>query len=161
MGILNPTPEDFMQEALKEARKAAEEGEVPVGAVIVHDGHVIARGRNQRERLNDPTAHAEMIAITAAAESLGSWRLEDTACYVTLEPCLMCAGALLQARVPTLVYGATDPKAGACGTLYNLHEDPRLNHQMNLVSGVLAKECGEILSEFFRLRRVKHPESPE
>ena len=161
MGLLSPAPEDFMAEAIKEARRAAEEGEVPVGAVIVHDGKVIAKGRNQRERLNDPTAHAEMIVITAAAEALGSWRLEETACYVTLEPCPMCAGALLQARVPTLVFGAHDPKAGACGSLYNMHNDGRLNHQMNIVSGVLAREAADLLSEFFRARRIKHPENPD
>ncbi len=129
------------------------EEEVPVGAVIVHEGRVIARAHNQREGLHDPTAHAEMIAITQAAESLGSWRLEGCALYVTLEPCPMCAGAIIQARIPLVVYGATDPKAGAVRTLYRLLEDTRLNHTCQVVSDVLAEPCGGILTQFFRSQR--------
>src|SRR5665213_2552498 len=129
--------EHFMRMALAEAQAALEEGEVPVGAVIVREGRVLASAHNQREQLRDPTAHAEMVAITQAAEALGSWRLEGCALYVTLEPCPMCAGAILQARIPTVVYGATDPKAGAVHTLYQLLSDPRLNHRPQTVSGVL------------------------
>jgi len=143
----------FMQLALDEARAALEENEVPIGAVIVHQERVIARAHNQREQLHDPTAHAEMIAITQAAESLRSWRLEGCTLYVTLEPCPMCAGAILQARIPTVVYGALDPQAGAVRTLYHLLEDPRLNHRCLIVPGVLADACGRILSEFFQKQR--------
>jgi len=145
--------DDFMQLALDEARAALEENEVPIGAVIVHEERVIARAHNQREQLRDPTAHAEMIAITQAAASLGSWRLEGCTLYVTLEPCPMCAGAILQARIPTVVYGALDPKAGAVRTLYQLLDDPRLNHRCLIVPGVLADACGRILSEFFQKQR--------
>src|SRR5262249_44753258 len=128
--------------------------EVPVGAVIVSlEKGVIARAHNQREQLRDPTAHAEMIAITQAAQALGSWRLEQCVLYVTLEPCPMCAGAVVLARLPLLVYGATDPKAGACDTLYRIPNDPRLNHRAQVVSGVLAERCGAVLSEFFAARR--------
>jgi len=143
----------FMEMALKEARRAAAEGEVPVGAVIVKDGKVIGRARNQRERLRDPTAHAEMVAITQAAEAAGSWRLDGCTMVVTLEPCPMCAGALVNARVSRLVYGADDPKAGACGSLMDLVNDRRLNHRMPVTRGVLAAECGALLREFFRARR--------
>jgi tRNA(adenine34) deaminase len=143
----------FMQLALDEAQAALEENEVPIGAVIVHQERVIARAHNQREQLRDPTAHAEMIAITQAAASLGSWRLEECTLYVTLEPCPMCAGAILQARIPTVVYGAVDPKAGAVRTLYQLLDDPRLNHRCQIVAGVLADACGRILSEFFQRQR--------
>jgi tRNA(adenine34) deaminase len=142
-----------MRLALAEAQVAQEEGEVPIGAVITHAGQVIAAAHNQREQLHDPTAHAEMIAITQAAESLGSWRLDGCTLYVTLEPCPMCAGAILQARVPLLVYGATDPKAGAVDTLYQLLRDPRLNHRSQSVSQVLAEECGQILTRFFQQQR--------
>lgn len=145
--------EAFMRLAYQEARHALEENEVPVGAVIVHGERVIASAHNQREQLHDPTAHAEMIAITQAAEALGSWRLDDCVLYVTLEPCPMCAGAILQARLPWLIYGATDPKAGAVHTLYQLLADPRLNHRCQTVSGILAGPCGEILSDFFRKQR--------
>ncbi len=145
--------EYFMKLALEEAAAAFREEEVPIGAVIVHEGRVIARAHNQREALHDPTAHAEMIAITQAAEALQSWRLEDCTLYVTLEPCPMCAGAILQARIPTVVYGATDPKAGAVHTLYNLLDDSRLNHRCLIVSGVLADPCGAILTEFFQQQR--------
>ncbi len=143
----------YMRMALQEAEQALEENEVPVGAVIVHHDRVIARAHNQREQLRDPTAHAEMIAITQAAESLGSWRLEDCTLYATLEPCPMCAGAILQGRVAALVYGAADPKAGAVQTLYQLLGDPRLNHRVQTVSGVLMAECGAILTRFFQQQR--------
>jgi tRNA(adenine34) deaminase len=143
----------FMQLALEEARAALEENEVPIGAVIVHEERVIARAHNQREQLRDPTAHAEMIAITQAAASLGSWRLEGCTLYATLEPCPMCAGAILLARIPTVVYGAADAKAGAVRTLYQLLEDPRLNHRCLIVPGVLADSCARVLSEFFQQQR--------
>lgn len=143
----------FMQIALQEAEIAREEGEVPVGAVVTHNERVIASAHNQREQLRDPTAHAEMIAITQAAESLSSWRLEGCTLYVTLEPCPMCAGAILQARVPMLVYGARDPKAGAVHSLFRLLEDSRLNHTTQAVSDVLAEPCGAILTDFFREQR--------
>jgi tRNA(adenine34) deaminase len=145
--------EFWMRQAVREAEAAMEEGEVPVGAVIVHDEVVVGRGHNEREKLRDPTAHAEMIAITQAAASLDSWRLEDCRLYVTLEPCPMCAGAILQARIPTVIYGARDPKAGACESLFTLLDDARLNHRATVVSGILADRCGAILTEFFlRLR---------
>ncbi len=143
----------FMRLALDEARLAQSESEVPVGAVIVHGERVIAAAHNQREQLHDPTAHAEMIAITQAAEALGSWRLDGCTLYVTLEPCPMCAGAILQARLPLVVYGARDPKAGAVHTLFRMLDDARLNHQTQAVSDVLAEPCGQILSEFFREQR--------
>ena len=142
-----------MKLALQEAELALVEDEVPVGAVIVHGDRVIASAHNQREKLHDPTAHAEMIAITQAAEALQSWRLDESTLYVTLEPCLMCAGAILQARIPTLVYGAADPKAGAVHTLYRLLDDRRLNHRSMVVSGVLAGPCSEILTRFFQQQR--------
>ena len=153
--IDNPLlPHDvFMRVALDQARLAFEENEVPVGAVIVHDGRIVAEAHNQREALRDPTAHAEMIAITQAAEALGSWRLLDCVLYVTLEPCPMCAGAIVQARLPTVIYGTTDPKAGACHTLYQITEDPRLNHQATVMGGVMLNECRAILQEFFALQR--------
>src|SRR5262249_29475276 len=140
----------FMRLALAEAESALAENEVPIGAVIVHEDRVIASAHNQREQLRDPTAHAEMIAITQAAQALGSWRLEGCTLYVTLEPCPMCAGAIVQARVPLLVYGAADPKAGAVATLYQLISDRRLNHQAQIVPGVLATECGNLLTRFFQ-----------
>ncbi len=143
----------WMQIALEEARAALEENEVPIGAVIVRGREVLGRAHNQREQLRDPTAHAEMIAITQAAAALGSWRLEDCTLYVTLEPCPMCAGAIVQARIPQVVYGAADPKAGAVGSLYRLLDDPRLNHRAEVVSGVLAEACGEILTRFFKDQR--------
>jgi tRNA(adenine34) deaminase len=148
------THEDFMRRAYREAQAALAAGEVPVGAMIVHDGGVIAEAHNQRERLNDPTAHAEMIAITQAAAALGSWRLEGCTLYVTLEPCPMCAGAIVQARIPTVVYGARDPKAGAVDSLFHLLNDARLNHRCDVVAGVLGPECGAILTEFFRQQRA-------
>jgi len=143
-----------MEMALEEANLAAAEGEVPVGAVIVsRDRGVIGQAHNQRERLIDPTAHAEMIAITQAALALRSWRLENCILYCTLEPCPMCAGAIVQARLPMVVYGCTDPKAGACHTLYSITSDPRLNHRCQVVAGVLAERCAAVLSEFFATRR--------
>ena len=145
--------EHFMRMALAEAEAALAEDEVPVGAVIVHQDRVIAAAHNQREQLRDPTAHAEMIAITQAAEALGSWRLSECTLYVTLEPCPMCAGAILQARLDALVYGATDPKAGAVHTLYQLLSDPRLNHRPQTVGGVLLEPCGRILTQFFQAQR--------
>lgn len=143
-----------MRLALDEARAAFDEGEVPIGAVIVHGDRVIAAAHNQREALNDPTAHAEMIAMTQAAEALGSWRLLDCTLYVTLEPCPMCAGAIVQARIPTVIYGTTDAKAGACHTLYQITSDPRLNHQATALGGVLVQECRGILQEFFAQQRA-------
>lgn len=143
----------FMQRAFGLAQQAMEEDEVPVGAIVAIDGKVIGAGWNQRESLNDPTAHAEMIAITQAASSLESWRLENCTMYVTLEPCPMCAGAILQSRIPRVVYGATDPKAGAVDSLYRLLDDPRLNHRADVTAGVMANECGAILSHFFQQKR--------
>lgn len=143
----------FMQLALREAEAAAAEDEVPIGAVIVHDGRVIASAHNQREQLHDPTAHAEMVAITQAAGVLGDWRLEGCTLYVTLEPCPMCAGAIVLARVPRVVYGAADPKAGAAASLYRLLDDGRLNHRAEVTTGVLSNECGAILTRFFDAKR--------
>ncbi len=146
-----------MRAALAEAAAGREDGEVPVGAVVVRDGRVIGRGHNQRERLSDPTAHAEMIAITAAAasaESAESWRLDDCTLYVTLEPCAMCAGAIVLARLERLVFGATDPKAGAVKSLYSIPTDERLNHCVSITDGVLAEECAVLLQEFFARQRA-------
>jgi tRNA(adenine34) deaminase len=145
--------EHWMRQALKLAQQAAEQDEVPVGAIIVHENKIIASAFNQREQLADPTAHAEMIAITQAASHLNSWRLLDCSLFVTLEPCPMCAGAILQSRIPRIVYGALDPKAGAVVSLYQLLNDPRLNHRCETLSGVLANECGRILTEFFDRKR--------
>ena len=145
--------EKLMAEALRLAQRAAEAGEVPVGAVIVHAGQVIARAHNQVEMLHDATAHAEMIAITQAAEALENWRLEGAELYVTLEPCPMCAGALVNSRVSRIVYGADDPIAGACGSVFNIVNEKRLNHRIPVVKGVLGERCSEILKSFFRTRR--------
>lgn len=145
--------ESFMQQALVEAERAFAEEEVPVGAVIVHEDRIIAAAHNQREQLRDPTAHAEMVAITQAAEARQSWRLDDCTLYVTLEPCAMCAGAVVQARIPLVVFGATDPKAGAVQSLYQLLGDGRLNHRAAVISGVLAEPCGQILTRFFQQQR--------
>jgi tRNA(adenine34) deaminase len=156
--MLPSTPDEldrrYMQDALRLAERALESEDVPVGAVVVHRGRIIGRGYNQREHLSDPTAHAEMIALTAAAGYLGQWRLEDCTLYVTLEPCTMCAGACVLARLPRLVYAATDPKAGACGSLYEVTTDPRLNHRVETVGGVLAEPAAELLRAFFRRRRM-------
>ena len=143
----------WMDEALVEARAAQEHADVPVGAVVVRDGRVIARSHNERERRQDPTAHAEMLALRAAAREIGSWRLERCVLYVTLEPCAMCAGAVVLARIPTLVYGATDPKAGAVGSLMDLARDERLNHRAEVIPGVRADECAGLLRRFFHHRR--------
>ena len=150
----HPFHVENMNKALDEARTAFGEDEVPVGAVIVSlEFGVVASAHNQREMLKDPTAHAEMIAITQAADTFKSWRLENCFLYVTLEPCPMCAGAIVQARIPFVVYGATDAKAGACHSLYQITNDARLNHRAQVVGGVLAEECAGILSEFFAAKR--------
>ncbi len=144
----------FMRAALEEAARAARLGEVPVGAVVVVDDRIVASGHNRRESDRDPLAHAELLALREAARRLGSWRLSGATLYATLEPCAMCAGALVNSRVDRLVYGAADPKAGYCGSLGDLVRDPRLNHRLAVESGVLAEECGELLRGFFsELRR--------
>jgi len=145
---------EAMEVALELARQAGDDGEVPVGAVAVHDGRVVGRGRNEREGRNDPTAHAELLAVQEAARALGRWRLTGVTIYVTLEPCAMCAGAMVLARIDRLVFGADDPKAGAAGSLMDLTADPRLNHRFPVERGVLAGRCGELLRDFFRSRRV-------
>jgi tRNA(adenine34) deaminase len=142
-----------MELALEEAALAVAHGDVPVGAVVLRDGEVIAQRHNERERTGDPTAHAELLALRDAAEVVGSWRLEGTTLVVTLEPCPMCAGALVAARLDQVVFGATDPKTGACGSLYNLAVDPRLNHEVEVVSGVRAEEAALLLTGFFEERR--------
>ncbi len=150
----------FMKEALREAMKAERLGEVPVGAVVVHEGRIIARGYNKRESMNDPTAHAEIIAIKKASRRLKNWRLSGTTLYVTLEPCLMCMGAILQARIPRLVFASFDPKAGACGSLYDLSQDRRLNHRIEVCSGICDDEAGRLLREFFvKVRTTKEGEA--
>ena len=141
--------ERWMEYALREAEQAYKRKEVPIGAVIVRENRIIGRGYNQLETLQDPTAHAEMIAITAGATNLGGRRLEDCTLYVTLEPCPMCAGAIVLARIPRLVYGAPDPKAGSCGTLLNIVQDPRFNHRVDLAGRVLEDRCGALLKDFF------------
>ena len=146
-----------MRLALSEAERAYEQGEVPVGAVVIQDGRILGRGHNRIEKLNDPTAHAEIIAISAAAESLGHPHLKGATIYVTIEPCPMCAGAIVLARLERLVYGARDPKTGACGTLYDITNDLRLNHRVKVSSGVLENECSQMLSSFFRKLRSKTP----
>jgi tRNA(adenine34) deaminase len=143
----------FMQEALAEARSAAEAGEVPIGAVLVHDGKILARSGNRTIRDCDPTAHAEVVALREAARLLRNYRLADTTLYVTIEPCSMCAGAIIQARVPRLVYGADDPKGGAVRSCLEILSHPRLNHQVEVTSGVLAADCSAILQSFFAERR--------
>jgi tRNA(adenine34) deaminase len=142
-----------MRQALSEANRAAVHGDVPVGAVVVHNGEVIATACNEREQRSDPTAHAEILALRSAAQHLDTWRLDDCTLYVTLEPCTMCAGAIVNARVGVVVFGAADLKAGAMGSLYNVAADPRLNHEPKVRHGVLGVECATVLEEFFRERR--------
>jgi tRNA(adenine34) deaminase len=150
----HPVHRAHMEMALEEAQLAADADEVPVGAVIVSlEEGIVARAHNQREQLLDPTAHAEMIAITQAAQAVRSWRLDRCVLYVTLEPCPMCAGAIVQARMPLVVYGCADPKAGACDTLYHITSDPRLNHRAQVIGGVMAEQCAAILSSFFAAKR--------
>ena len=146
-----------MRMALDLAQKAYCAEEVPVGAVLVKDGKVMATGYNQREGLQDPTAHAELLAIRAAAEVMGSWRLTDTTLYVTLEPCAMCAGAIIQSRVARLVFGTNDPKAGACGSICDLTAEPRFNHRITVYSGTLAEDCRHLLQQFFQQLREAQP----
>lgn len=149
-----------MAAAMEEARSAAALGEVPIGAVMVHGGRIIGRGHNLRESSNDPTTHAEMIAIREAAATLSSWRLLDCTIYVTLEPCVMCMGAIILARIPRLVYACRDPRAGAAGSIYDFSRDERFNHRVEVVEGVLSEECSEMLSGFFReLRAQKKQQS--
>ena len=147
--------EKWMRHAIAEAQLALKKDEVPVGAVVVYEDKIIGRGHNQVESLNDPTAHAEIIAIGAASNYLNSWRLSGASLYVTMEPCTMCAGALVLSRIDRLVFGTKDPKAGACGSLYNIVQDIRFNHQMEIVPYVLEKECKQILLEFFEKLRMK------
>jgi len=148
--------ERFMRTAIDAARIAEENGDVPIGAVIVHENNIIAKAYNQREQLQDPTAHAEIIALTQAAAALENWHLNGCTMYVTLEPCPMCAGALVLARMDRLVYGCDDPKAGACKSLYNIVTDGRLNHRLEVTTGVLQEQCREQLQEFFAKRRIEN-----
>ena len=150
--------EKWMRHALAEAQSALKKNEVPVGAVVVYDEKIIGRGHNQVESLNDPTAHAEIIAIGAASNYLNSWRLSGASLYVTVEPCAMCAGAIVLSRIDHLIYGAKDPKAGACGSLYNIVQDIRLNHQVRVIPYILKEECSQILQEFFEKLRLKNLE---
>jgi tRNA(adenine34) deaminase len=154
MSELLPSPDErFMRLALLEARRALEHDDVPIGAVVVHDGEVIGSGHNERELRQDPTAHAEAIALREAARALGSWRILESVLYVTLEPCAMCAGAIVLARVPRVVFGAADPKAGACGSVLDVLDEPRLNHRPTVAAGVLGEDCAVLLSSFFAARR--------
>jgi len=148
-----PRDNYFMRMAMREAERALEHDDVPIGAVVVRDGEVLAAAHNERELRQDPTAHAELIALREAARAGGSWRVLDSVIYVTLEPCSMCAGAIVLARVPRVVYGAADPKAGACGSVLDVLAEPRLNHRPEVAGGLLAQECGELLGEFFASRR--------
>jgi tRNA(adenine34) deaminase len=152
-GHFFPRDDYFMRLALREAERALEHEDVPIGAVLVRGGELIAGAHNERELRADPTAHAEILALREGARLAGSWRLPDTVLYVTLEPCAMCAGALVLARVGRVVYGATDPKAGACGSVLDVLGEPRLNHRPDVAGGLLAAECGELLSAFFASRR--------
>ena len=154
--VMMTTEQDiiYMREALAEAELAHDKGEVPIGAVLVHESRIVGRGHNLRETSNDPTTHAEMVAIRQAAEALDSWRLLDTTLYVTLEPCVMCMGAVILARIPRLVYACRDPRAGAVGSIYNLSSDRRFNHAVEVTEGVLGDECSEMLSGFFRELRA-------
>jgi tRNA(adenine34) deaminase len=145
----------YMQQALVLAKLAAQQGEVPVGAIVVKNGEIIGRGSNTPIGLHDPTAHAEIIAMRQAAQHLGNYRLVDCTLYVTLEPCAMCSGAIQHARIAKLVFGASDPKTGACGSVVNLMDEPKLNHHTQMIGGILKEECGAILSHFFAARRKK------
>ena len=145
-----------MKLAIGQAQRAEENGDVPIGAVIVYQNKIIAKAYNQREQLNDPTAHAEIIALTQAAEFIGNWHLNGCTMYVTLEPCPMCAGALVLGRLDRLVYGCDDPKAGACGSLYNIVQDKRLNHRLEVTTGILAEQCRQQLQQFFTRRRQQN-----
>ena len=147
--------EVYMSEALKEARKALEKEEVPVGAVVVHEGRIVARGHNQVECLKDPTAHAEMIALTSAANYLNSKWLYDASLYVTIEPCSMCAGAMVLSRIKNLYFGARDPKTGACGSIANIANHKKLNHRIKVTKGILEAECGSLLKDFFKKKRIR------
>jgi tRNA(adenine34) deaminase len=151
--MVHPEDEWFMRIAIEQAERALGHGDVPIGAVVVHDGQVIGAGHNERELRQDPTAHAEIIALRAAAGALGSWRVLDSTLYVTLEPCAMCAGAIVLARVPRVVYGCVDPKAGAAGSVLDVLAEPRLNHRPRVDGGVLAAECALLLTDFFASRR--------
>ena len=154
--------EKYMEEALCEAKKAAAMGEIPVGAVIVREGQIIARGHNRTETDKDPTAHAEMIAIRQAAEKLGGWRLPGCTMYVTLEPCSMCAGAIVWSRIEKLVIGTMDPKGGACGSVFNIVQEPRLNHYTEIETGCMQETCAELMKSFFRdLRKRRKDNKPE
>jgi tRNA(adenine34) deaminase len=157
-GLIEMIDETYMLEAIKEAKKAEQLQEVPIGAVIVIDGQIIARAHNLRETRQSAVAHAELLAIEKACEELGTWRLEGATLYVTLEPCPMCAGAIIMSRVERVVYGASDPKGGCAGTFMNLLADDRFNHQSEVRSGILETECGELLSNFFRSIRLKKKE---
>ncbi|MGD2094891.1 MAG: tRNA adenosine(34) deaminase TadA [Phycisphaerales bacterium] len=152
----NKEDERYMKIAIAAAQIAEENGDVPIGAVIVYKNQIIGKAYNQREQLNDPTAHAEIIALTQAAAALESWRLNGCTIYVTLESCPMCAGALVLARLDRLVYGCDDPKTGACKSLYNIVQDERLNHRLEVTSGVLAEDCSKLLQDFFQRRRVEN-----
>lgn len=154
MTLPSQTDIDFMQQALALASQAAQAGEVPVGAIVVKNGVVIGRGSNAPIGLHDPTAHAEVIAMREAAQHLGNYRLVDCTLYVTLEPCAMCSGTMQHARIKKLVYGASDPKTGACGSVVNLMNEPKLNHHCEVLGGVMAAECGAVLSAFFKQRRL-------
>ena len=151
----------YMAEALKEAEIAAASGEIPVGAVIVRDGEIIARGHNMTETMKDPTAHAEMLAIRRAAQKLGGWRLTGCRMYVTAEPCSMCAGAIVWSRIETLYIGTMDPKAGACGSVFNIPQEERLNHFVEIETGLMKEECSLIMKDFFRKLRKNHREKSE
>jgi tRNA(adenine34) deaminase len=148
-----PRDEYFMRLALREAERALEHDDVPIGCVVVHEGEVVGVGRNERELRNDPTAHAEILALREAATHLGSWRVLESVLYVTLEPCAMCAGAIVLARVPRVVFGTVDPKAGAAGSVLDVLAEPRLNHRPEVAGGLLAEECAALLRDFFRPRR--------
>jgi len=147
--------DNFMRMALEEAQVAYSAGEVPVGAVLVHDGHILARAHNLPITMNDPSAHAELLALKQAGQMLGNYRLMGAELFVTLEPCIMCAGAIVQARLARVIYGARDPKCGAVNSLYNILTDERLNHQVEVTEGILRDECGEIMSRFFRQKRIR------